>query len=182
MSSFYSLDELKTLGFKSIGNNVLLSKKASFYSPETISFGDNVRVDDFCVLSGEITTGNYVHISAYVACYAKAGLRIGNFCGISPRSSIYTVSDDFSGEYMISPMVPDNLTKLRQGRVVLENYTQLGANSIVMPGVKLKEGAVSGAFSLVLKDLDEWTINFGIPCKFYQHRKKDIIKLSEKIL
>ena len=66
-SSFYSQKELTSIGFKSIGTNVLISKKASFYSPEEISIGNNVRIDDFCILSGKITLGSNIHISAFCA-------------------------------------------------------------------------------------------------------------------
>jgi galactoside O-acetyltransferase len=48
MNSFYSESKLKQLGFKSIGKNVLISKKASFYGINRIQIGDNVRIDDFC--------------------------------------------------------------------------------------------------------------------------------------
>ena len=86
MDSFYTPDELKKLGFKAFGQEVYISKKASFYSPEKITLGNHVRIDDFCILSGEISIGNYVHISAFNALYGKAGIKIGNFCGISPRA------------------------------------------------------------------------------------------------
>lgn len=39
MNSFYSREELKKIGFKSYGENVLISKKASIYSPEKIEIG-----------------------------------------------------------------------------------------------------------------------------------------------
>ena len=63
-NSFYKKDELKKLGLKHYGNNVLISRKCSIYSPEKISIGNNVRIDDYCILSGNITIKNYVHISA----------------------------------------------------------------------------------------------------------------------
>ena len=62
MNSFYSDEELKKIRFKSLGENVLISKKASIYSPEKIIIGNNVRIDDFCILSGNIQIGNHVHI------------------------------------------------------------------------------------------------------------------------
>ena len=46
-TSFYSESELKRLGFKSVGKNVLLSRKSSIYLPEKITIGNNVRIDDF---------------------------------------------------------------------------------------------------------------------------------------
>ena len=73
MNSFYSNEELKQLGLKSFGKNVLISKKCSIYGADKISIGNNVRIDDFCILSGKIVIGNYVHISAYSALYAGGG-------------------------------------------------------------------------------------------------------------
>ena len=53
MSNCYSKEELIEMGIK-CGDNCLISKKASIYSPTTIEFGNDVRVDDFCILSGNI--------------------------------------------------------------------------------------------------------------------------------
>ncbi len=64
MNSFYSRKELLSLGFKKIGKDVLISRKASFYNIEKIEIGNNVRVDDFSILSGKIKIGSYVNISA----------------------------------------------------------------------------------------------------------------------
>ena len=54
MSSFYDEQELQQIGFKSIGKNVLISRKTSIYGAQNITIGNNVRIDDFCVLSGNI--------------------------------------------------------------------------------------------------------------------------------
>ena len=84
MDSFYSKKELEQIGLKKIGENVKLSKKASFYAPEKISIGSNVRIDDFCILSGLITIGDYVHIAAYTALYGgDCGVSVGDFVNLS---------------------------------------------------------------------------------------------------
>ena len=181
MNSFYSEDELKELGFKEYGKNVLISRKTSIYGAENISIGNNVRIDDFCLLSGEITIGNYVHISAYNALYGKFGITINDFCGISPRSTLLSATDDFSGNYMISPMVPEEYTNVTGGEIVLEKYVQVGTNSTVMPKVKLHEGAVCGAYSFIKNDLEEWSVYVGIPARKIKDRNKNVIKLSENL-
>ena len=181
MVSFYSKEELKKLGIKEIGENVFISKKASIYSPEKIKIGNNVRIDDFCILSGDIEIGDYVHIAAYVALYGKYGIKIGDFCGCSARCTIYSATDDFSGEYMISPMVPEEYTNVTGGRVILEKFAQLGANTVVMPNITIKEGTSVGAMSFVNKDLEEWGIYAGIPCRKIKERKRNIKDLSNKI-
>lgn len=182
MDSFYTQEELAKIGFKKIGNNVLISKKASIYQPELIEIGNNVRIDDFCILSGNIKIGNYVHISAYVALYGKFGIEIGDFCGCSARCTIYSASDDFSGNYMISPMVPDELTNVCGGKVIFEQYVQIGAGSVVMPNIKLNEGSCVGAMSFVNRNLDAWKIYAGIPCKIIKERNRKIEELRKKII
>lgn len=176
MTSFYSEKVLCTLGFKSVGKNVLLSRKASVYSPETISIGNNVRIDDFCVLSGKIILGNNIHISAYCALYGAGEIELKGDCGISPRSIIFSAMDDFSGDYLIGSIYPNSLTNVTGGKVVMEHFTQLGANTIVFPNITIKEGAVTGAMTLVNKNLDEWTINTGIPVNKSRPRKRGLLE------
>jgi len=102
--SFYSPEELKAIGFKSYGENMLISRNAQFYGAENISMGDHVRIDDFCILSGNITIGSYVHISAYCGLYGKFGIVMEDYTGLSPRCLLFSGSDDFEGEFLISPL------------------------------------------------------------------------------
>lgn len=44
-------EEIEQMGFASVGENVLISTKASFYGISKIHIGNNVRIDDFCVIS-----------------------------------------------------------------------------------------------------------------------------------
>lgn len=180
-SNFYTEKELRELGLKSFGKHVFISRKCSIYGAENISIGNNVRIDDFCLLSGNISIGNYVHIAAYVALYGKYGIEIQDFCGISARSTIYSAIDDFSGENMISPMVPEELTKLTKGKVILKQYTQLGYNTLVFPGCVLNEGVATGAMTFVKQNIPAWKIVAGIPCKIIKNRKKNLLELSKKI-
>lgn len=181
MNSFYTEDELKELGLKKYGKNVLISKKASFYGIQNISIGNNVRIDDFCLLTGDITIGNYVHISAYSALYGSFGIIINDFCGVSPHSILLSATDDFSGDYMISPIVSSKYTNIMGGKIILEKFVQIGTHSTVMPNVTCKEGSVCGAYTFINNDLATWTIYAGVPAKKLKNRNKNIIRLSKKI-
>lgn len=108
LNSFFNPCELKELGLASFGENVLISRKASIYGAEQISIGNNVRIDDFCILSGKLSVGNYIHIAAYTALYGgNKGIFIHDFANLSSRISVYSISDDNSGETMTNPMIPD---------------------------------------------------------------------------
>lgn len=178
-NAFYSRDELERLGFKSIGTNVLISRFANFYSPENMMIGDNVRIDDFCVLSGIVKLGSNIHISAHCLLYGSNEIVLKNFSGLSPRTIIFSASDDFGGDYLISPMVPKEFTNVKGGPVIVEKYCQLGAGTIVFPNCHIGEGSVTGAMSLVNKDLDAWSIYVGVPVYKLRKRGKRLIKLSK---
>ena len=183
MNSFYTNHELDQFGFKNLGSHVMISRKASIYGAEFMSIGSNVRIDDFCILSGNISIGNQVHIAAYVALYgSKEGIEIHDFAGVSARTVVYAASDDYTGEGMTNPTVPDKYRKVNHGKVIICKHAIIGAGSIVLPGVKLGEGSSFGALSLINKNADEWSINVGIPSKKVSNRKKDILLLEQQYI
>ena len=104
-----------------------------------------------------------------------------DYSGLSPRTTVFSAMDDFSGEYLINPMVPDSLTNATGGKVVFEKYTQIGVNSVIFPNVIINEGAVAGAFSLINNNLESWTINAGVPTKIIKQRSKDCLRRLNKI-
>ena len=175
MNSFYSDSELRKVGLKHVGDNVLISRKCSIYSPDSISIGNNVRIDDFCILSGNITIGSNVHISAYSALYGANGIVLEDYTGISPRCTIFSAMDDFGGDYLIGPVHPRQLTNVTGGEVTMKKFSQLGANTIVFPAITIEEGAVTGSLTLVNNDLEPWTINVGIPARKIKMRKKGLL-------
>lgn len=177
----FSKEELMKIGFKSLGDNVFISDKVSFYDPEKISIGNNVRIDDFCILSGNITIQDYVHIAVYSALFGgKAGIEIKEFANISSRVSIYALSDDYSGETMTNPLIPEDFKNIMHEKVIINRHVIIGASSIVLPGAILNEGAAFGSFSLIKGIIEPWTINVGIPCKTIKMRKKDLLELEKK--
>ena len=164
-NSFLNRQELEMIGLLGYGENVLISRKASFYAPGKITLGDHVRIDDFCILSGDITIGSHVHISAYSALDGQCGVIMEDYTGLSPRCIVFSAMDDFSGEYLVGPMVDEGKRNLTGGPVLIKKYSQICAGSIVFPGIVVGEGAVVGAMSMVNRNLKAWTIYAGIPVK-----------------
>lgn len=181
MNNYYSEEELLLMGFKKVGKKVLISKKSSLYSVEKISIGNNVRIDDFCILSGNITIKNNVHISAYTALYGGGAIEIGNYCGCSPRCTLLSASDDFSGNFMVGPMIPEKFTNVCRGKITLKDFTQIGSNTVILPNVVIEEGVAVGSLSLVKNDLEAWGIYAGIPAKKIKNREKNILNLKKKL-
>lgn len=183
MDSFYSEEELMALGFKSIGQNVKLSRKASVYSPEKISLGHDVRIDDFCVLSGTIRIGNYVHIGvANLLFGGSAGITMEDFTTISSRGAIYALSDDYSGSAMTNPMIPDEYRKVEEREVLIKKHSIIGTGCTILPGVVIGEGCSIGAMSLINKSLDGWKIYVGIPCHYVKDRSNVLLEMEVRFM
>lgn len=183
MNSFYSEEELKDLGLKEFGKNVLISRKACIYGANKISIGDNVRIDDFCILSGNIKIGSWIHISAYTGLFGGAdGIVVEDFATISSRCCIYAVSDDYSGTCMTNPMVDEEFRHTYGGTVIFKKHSIIGSGCTVLPGVVLNEGASVGAMSLVKADLEEWTMYAGVPARKIKDRNQTAKALEQKMI
>ncbi|WP_109831574.1 acyltransferase [Reichenbachiella versicolor] len=183
--SFLTEKELKMMGFKSIGDNVRLSKKASFYNTQNISLGDNSRIDDYCVLSagkGGIQIGNYVHIAVFCSLIGDGVIKMGDFSGLSSRVSIYSSNDDYSGNYLTNPCVPEQYTNVFSGNVCLEKHVIVGAGSIILPNIHIGLGTAIGALSLVSKNCEPDSIYMGQPAKRIKSRRTGYKELEGEML
>lgn len=183
VTSFYTEGELASIGFSRYGENVLVSRNAKIYSPSKICLGSNVRIDDFCILSGKIEVEDYVHIAAYSAIFAgDAGVTVRDFVGVSSRCAIYAESDDYSGEYLTNPTVNHDYLGIISGHVELGRHAIVGSGSTILPGVIIEEGVAVGSMSLVNKSLSSWGIYVGIPCKYIKPRSRNLLQLEKEFL
>lgn len=183
MESFYSTEELEQLGLKKYGTNVLISKKASLYGTESISIGNDVRIDDFCILSGKIELQNNIHIAAYSALFAgEKEIVMKDYTCLSSRCVIYAKTDDFSGEALTNPMIPDKYRKVTEGKVTLERHVLIGTGTTILPSVLIGEGTAVGSMSLVNRSLEPWGIYVGCPCKRIKERKRNLLEIEKRMM
>lgn len=182
-TSFLSVDELKSIGFKCLGTNVFISRKASFYSPEMISIGSSVRIDDFCIISGRVALGSFIHVGSHtVLTGGDAGIEIHDFANLSQRVNIFAGNDDYSGKSLTSPMIPEKYKNLTQEKVLIEKHVIIGCGSVILPGVTIAEGSAVGALSLINADTQAWKIYAGVPAKAIKTRCQDLLELEREFL
>ena len=185
MNTFYSEKELKTIGFKKIGKKVLVSRNALFHSPENITLKSYIRIDDYSIISasgGKCMIGNFVHIGAFSFVQASGECVIKDFSGLSQGTKVYTKSSDFGNE-LTNSMIPRRFTNSNMSKVVLGTNSNVGSNSVILPGVVLAEGVAIGANSLVLRSIKKkWGLYFGSPARFVRVRNKTNILFQKKKL
>lgn len=183
--TWLTIEQMAQMEFASVGKNVLLSDKASFYNSKNIRIGNNVRIDDFCVLSAGISgidIGSYIHIAVFSSLIGAGNISLADFCNISSRVAIYSSSDDFIGKAMTNPTVPSEFTNVQHADVKLGRHVIIGAGSVVLPGVTLEEGVAVGALSLIKKDCQAFGIYMGSPAKRIAERKRDLLEMEKKFL
>lgn len=172
------------LGFRSIGKDVTIWPLAKIVAPEVISIGDSVIIDDFVLLMGGSDTciGSFVHIASHCSIAGGGEFVMKDFSGLSGGVRVYTGTDDYTGPLLTNPTVPAPYRIPLLSFVHLHKHAIIGANSVILPGVTIGEGAAIGANSLVTKDCEPWTVYFGSPAKPYKHRPEAQIRELEKRL
>ena len=103
-------------------------------------------------------TGTYIN--------ALGGIKIGNHVLLGNNVTISAGRheiDNLSYSIIENPTVPL--------AIMIEDDVWIGSGAIIMPGVTIKKGSVIGANSVVTKDTLPYSVNFGVPSKFYRNRK-----------
>lgn len=183
---YYTEHELKEAGFKKIGHNVKIAKTSTIIGLENISIGNNVRIDGYCSIiaagQGWLTIGSFIHIGGYCLLIAGDGISMQDFSGLSQGVRIYSRTDDYSGQYLTNPTVPEKYTGISRGVVTLGKHAIIGSGSIILPKVTVGEGSSVGALSLVNRSLEPWYIYVGCPAKKLKERSKRILELEAQLM
>lgn len=182
--AFLTEDAVAALGLARVGRGVRISDRASIYRADRVSIADHARIDDFCILSagdGGIDIGSYVHVACYSSLIGREQIVLRDFAGLSGRVSVYSSSEDYSGESLTNPTVPEAYRKPIHGRVLLERHAIVGAGSVILPGVTLGLGVSVGALTLVARDLERFGVYLGVPARKIGTRKQDLLQLEAKL-
>ncbi len=182
---YYESAELRTFGFKNVGDNVMIAKNSSIIGLSNISLGSNIRIDGNVVIaaySGSLALGNYIHIGGgcYLGC--AGGITLSDFSGLSQGICVYSGTDDYSGKSLTNPTVPRKYSNVKIAPVFLGKHVIVGSGSVILPGVTIGDGSSVGALSLVTKSLDEWGVYFGTPAKRLKARSKNVLRLAEELM
>lgn len=182
--AFLTREELFLVGFKRIGEKVLIDRSVIIMGAEEIEIGNNVRIDAGCIilcLKGYLKMGDNIHIASGVTLSCGGGISIGNNCTISFRSTLISSSDDFSGDYLIGPQNPKATTNVTYAAIKMKDHSHCAAHSVLMPGTTMGEGSVIGSMSQTRSNqkISPWTFAWGNPAEEKKKRKKGVLKLID---
>jgi galactoside O-acetyltransferase len=156
-----------SLRFANVGQDVMIWPLAKIVSPEAISIGDSVIIDDFVFLMAgkKVIIGSFVHIASFTSITGGGEFTMEDFSGLSGGVRVYTGNEDYLGGSLTNPAVPHPYRTPIRSFVHIKKHAIVGANTVILPGVTIGEGAAVGANSLVTKDCEPWMIYAGSPAK-----------------
>lgn len=145
--------------------DIFIDNDVVFKQPFDI-FGSHISIDKGVYCTTNVSIGSYVHISPYVTIIGgKNGSFIAKgFNNIMAGARIICGSDRFDESGLFGAMIPKELKGSQIIKpVIMQEFSNIGTNSIVMPGSTLRKGVLLCAGSLLIGDTEEWGVYKGNP-------------------
>ena len=168
-----------------IGTDVIINDDVYIKLQDLVSIGNHVAIDKGFYCTTKLDIGNYVHISPYVTCIGgnNGHFICKGFNNIMAGSRIVCVSDRFDDSGLFGAMIPKDLKgKQIINPVIMEEFSNIGTNAIVLPGSILRRGVLLTAGSLLMGDTEEWGVYKGNPAKLVKKINPTLILKNAKIL
>jgi acetyltransferase-like isoleucine patch superfamily enzyme len=169
---------------KIIGEDVHMDSDVVIKQDNTIE-GSHVAIDKGFYCTTNISIGSYVHIGPYVTIIGgkEANFVAKGFNNIMAGARIVCGSDRFDDSGLFGAMIP----KEYKGKqiikpVIMEEFSNIGTNAMVMAGSILRKGVLLTAGSLLIGDTEEWGVYKGNPAVLV--KKIDgtkIIEMAKKL-
>ncbi len=112
----------------------------------------------YCDYGSHIEVGKNFFANYNCTILDVAKVRIGDNCQMAPNVAIYTAGH---------PVHPDTRNSAYEYgiEVTIGDNVWIGGNTVICPGVHIGNNVVIGAGSVVTRDIPDWTVAAGNPCK-----------------
>ena len=148
-----------------IGNNVSVLGDIDLRNREQgkIFIEDHVTIERDCrfvaAREGTLSIGEGSVITAFAIINGGGDIIIGNKCVIGPRASLNANEHLYARDQFIRDQ------GFTHAAIHIEDDCWLAANVCINKGVRLTQGTVIGANSVVTKSTDKYSINVGVPAR-----------------
>lgn len=112
----------------------------------------------YCDYGSHIEVGRNFFANYNCTILDVAKVKIGDNCQMAPNVAIYTAGH---------PVHPDTRNSAYEYgiEVTIGDNVWIGGNTVICPGVHIGNNVVIGAGSVVTKDIPDWAIAAGNPCR-----------------
>lgn len=189
--------EMKKTKYKKLGTvlrTINISKNASI--------GHNCIVGKRVIIEDNVEVGNFTYFNSNKYWITiESNVKIGSFCSIAPGVHVGAGNHEykyvtthpilFDKYYEKKINIPKNLRQVeglkdKEKETLIGNDVWIGLNSIIKRGIKIGNGAVIAAGSVVVKDVPEYAIVGGNPARIIKYRTSEenieFLKENEDIM
>ena len=122
----------------------------------------------------KIGSTSHLKSGSYIDC--DGGVEIGEYFHTGRGLTIFSSNHKYDNDQYI----PYSTERIRK-KVVIEDFVWCGANVTILPGVRLGEGCIIGAGSVVTKDIPPYAVACGNPARVVKYRDVNAyLKLKEE--
>lgn len=126
----------------------------------------NIEKNAFFGDGSKLSIGNYSGLG--LNCRIHGPVAIGDYVMMGPDVLIVTRNHRF--DRVDVPMALQGSSEARS--VIIGDDVWIGARSVILPGVRIGNGAVIGACSVVTKDIPAYAIVGGNPARIIRFRSE----------
>lgn len=128
-----------------IGSGTIIYDQVNLYK---CKIGQNSKIDSFTYVEEGVKIGDYCKIRPFV--FIPTGVKIGDYVFIGPN---VTFTND---KY---PKIQGDWTLLK---TIIEDHVAIGANSVIVAGVKIGKNSLIGAGSVITKSIPPNSVVVGL--------------------
>lgn len=154
---------------------------------KSIEIGCHSYIGRGVKLFGKVKIGKYTSFSDGPSELnaEKANIKIGNYCSVGrnffPRTSSHFINNLSTSTMLMECLDPTRESFVSCGDINIGHDVWIGANVTIIGNVNIGNGAIVGAGSVVTKDIQPYSINAGVPSKYFRSRfDSDIINMLEQ--
>lgn len=182
----YTYDKNTISKYNKINGVVKVGKSSKIIKSELtgrIVIGDHCKVLNATV-SGDVSIGDYTSLAGQnVTILSEINrITIGKYCSIAKNTSIYEFNhqtDRISTYYFNKRVLQEtesSTDKTSKGDLTIGNDVWIGANVVVLSGVKIGNGVIVAANAVVSSDIPDYAIVGGVPSKIIKYRFSEEVR------
>ena len=137
-----------------------------------IVIGDGTVIDSFVKIkpaggTADVVIGQNCRVNSGTVMYSGNGIQIGNNVLIAANCTLAPVNHEYRRRDLT---IAEQHFQPSKGGILIEDDVWIGAGTVILDGARLRKGCVIGAQSLVVGEVEAYSMQAGSPLRLIKYR------------